>query len=127
MAKEHRILLADDDEMVRAVMRTLLIYRGYHVEEAGDGDEAVQKYSLSPNDIDLVMMDLNMPTLGGQEALRQLQRLNPEVKAVLISGRADADAAAHAQPAVRYLQKPFVNEELLQLVRDMLTPPAQPA
>jgi CheY-like chemotaxis protein len=123
MGRKHRILVADDDEMVRGVVRTLLIYRGYQVEEAEDGQQAVEKYSLSPNDIDLVMMDLNMPTLSGQEALSELRRVNPEVKAVLISGRADAEVAAGRSPSVRYLQKPFVNDELIQLVREMLSPP----
>ena len=127
MGRKHRILVADDDEMVRAVMRTLLMFRGYQVEEAVDGKEAIQKYSQSPTQIDLVMMDLNMPSLSGQEALSELRRLNPEVKAVLLSGGAYCQEVAGNNPSVRYLQKPFVNEELVELVGDMLTSPPYPA
>jgi CheY-like chemotaxis protein len=120
MGRKHRILVADDDEMVRTVMRTLLMYRGYQVEEAVDGQEAVQKYTRAPNQIDLVMMDLNMPTLSGQEALQELQRLNPQIKAVLLSGRLVDNEYSGQDSTVRYLQKPFVNDELLQLVSELL-------
>jgi len=118
MSRKHTILVADDDDMVRSVMRTLLKFQGYHVEEAVNGRDALQKYQQNPSGFDLVMMDLNMPALGGREALQELQRLNPDIKAVLLTGGAD-DPGARG-PAVRFLQKPFENTELFQLVGEML-------
>ena len=120
MSRQHTILVADDDDMVRLVMRTLLKHQGYQVEEAVNGLEALEKCRENPAGIDLVMMDLNMPTLGGLEALNELQRLYPDIKAVLLSGGAD-DPVGRGE-TVRFLQKPFEYKELFRLVGEMLPP-----
>jgi CheY-like chemotaxis protein len=121
MARKQRILVADDDDMVRMVMRAVLAYQGYHIEEAIDGMDAVEKYTQSPESIDLVMMDVNMPSMGGNDALSRLQELNPAVKAVLLSGGVQLGENVDGASSVRYLQKPFANDELVRLVGEMLS------
>jgi CheY-like chemotaxis protein len=122
MARKQRILVADDDEMVRMVMRAVLAYQGYQVEEAVDGAEALHKYHEASEPIDLVMMDLNMPVMNGKDALHHLLQVNPGVKAVLLTGGLVQDGPAFAKEQVRYLQKPFLNDELVRLVGEMLPP-----
>lgn len=122
MAKKQRILVADDDEMVRLVLRSVLAFQGYQIEEAVDGRDAVEKYRRAPESIDLVMMDVNMPEMGGRDALEELQQLNPGVKAVILSGGVQLGNAGEWGQPVRYLQKPFANDELVRVVGEMLSP-----
>ena len=120
MARTHRILVADDDAMVRMVMRTVLAYQGHQVEEAADGQEAVEKFALQPDRLDLVMLDQNMPGMSGSETLAKLRRLNPDLKAVLLSGGVFEGGATDENKYTRYLPKPFVNEELIEIVGSLL-------
>ena len=92
------------------------------MEEAEDGEEAIRKYEQNPDSIDLVMMDLNMPVLNGREALSRLLAIDPAMKAVLLTGGVHLEEDASPMNQVRYLQKPFVNDELVRVVNEMLTP-----
>ena len=103
-------------------MRAVLAYQGYLIEEAVDGEDAVQKYRDAGEGIDLVMMDMNMPKMSGKDALFALRQVNPNLKAFLLSGGLPDQHWAD-QKQVRFLQKPFVNEELIQAVSDMLKEP----
>ena len=69
VARTARILLADDEEMVRKAIRLILAFSGYQIVEAIDGEDAVKKYLDASPPFDLVMMDLDMPRLNGAEAL----------------------------------------------------------
>jgi two-component system response regulator MprA len=120
MGHTHRILVADDDAMVRMGMRTVLAYQGHFVEEAADGHEAVEKFALQSDRLDLVMLDQNMPGMSGSETLAQLRRLNPSLKAVLLSGGVFEREEAEENDHTRYLPKPFVNEELIEIVGSLL-------
>jgi response regulator NasT len=122
MARQHKILVADDDAMVRMVMRAVLAYKGYQVEEAGDGEEAIRKYEEACHSIDLVMMDLNMPVLNGRDALSRLLEFDPAMKAVLLTGGVQQEEDLSPMGQVRYMQKPFVNDELVRVVGEMLSP-----
>src|SRR5713101_4876016 len=85
-AQAERILLADDEEMVRKAIRLVLSFSGYQIVEAVDGEDAVQKYLEASPPFDLVLMDLDMPRLNGAEALARIRRHDPEAKAILLSG-----------------------------------------
>lgn len=116
----ERILVVDDEEMVRMVIKAVLAYRGYQVTEARDGEEAVQLYSANPGGFDLVVLDLHMPRLSGHEALLRIRAVNPNARAVMLSGGIhDLDTTSGLDP-IAFLQKPFENQELLQLIREML-------
>lgn len=118
----ERILVVDDEEAVRMVIRAVLSYRGYHVAEAGDGEEAVRQYADAPVPFDLVLMDLHMPRLSGRDALLRIRAQHPEAKAMLLSGGLqDPESEAVLEiEGVRFLQKPFDNEQLAAAVREAL-------
>jgi CheY-like chemotaxis protein len=111
-----RILLVDDEEMVRKAIRLILTYGGYHIVEAVDGEEAVQKYLEASPPFDLVLMDLDMPRLNGPEAIARIRRHDPEAKAILLSG----GVRLGGQERMAFLQKPFEVQQLIGLVRETL-------
>src|SRR5689334_21445535 len=85
-ANAGRILLADDEEMVRKAIRQILSFGGYTITEAVDGEDAVQKYIDASPPFDLVLIDIDMPRLGGAEAITRIRRHDPRAKAILLSG-----------------------------------------
>lgn len=122
MAGAKRILVVDDEELVRGVMRTVLAAAGFEVVEAAGGEEAIQKYSQSSPKFDLVLLDQQMPRMSGPETLAHLRQRDPLVKAVLLSGGLPDNEVekALAGARLRFLLKPFVNQELVGVVRQAL-------
>src|SRR5207247_4395073 len=85
--KERRTVLAVDDEStVLALARDILEMHGYRVLTARNGEEALRLYRNRAAEIDLVLLDLTMPVMGGYECFRQMQRVNPHVRVVISSG-----------------------------------------
>jgi len=115
-ANSERILLADDEEMVRKTIRMILAFSGYQVVEAVDGEDAVRKYIDTSPPFDLVLMDYDMPRLSGAEALTRIRRHDPMAKVILLSG------GVHfaEMEKVMFLPKPFDNQELIGLIRQTL-------
>jgi PAS domain S-box-containing protein len=115
MPRGHEaLLLVEDDAAVRELVARVLRNQGYTVLEANDGEEALQ---MSHTEVALLLTDVIMPRLGGQELARQLMRTVPTLRVLYISGYADTD-----QPLVEgaFLQKPFTPEELARRVREVL-------
>ena len=113
------ILVIDDVKFVRDLLRQFLTKAGHEVSEADDGMTAAALYSDRPPD--LVICDLVMPNKDGLETLRELRRLNPKAKVIMISGgvpenNAENIAAARELGAVAFLPKPFSRAKLLEVV-----------
>lgn len=112
-----RILAVDDDELVRGVLLGLLQALGHEATAAWTGEEALTKLEAGL-EIDLVVLDLNMPGLGGAGTLPRLRALRPGVPVLLSTGRADQTAlnlvAAH--PNVTLLPKPFSMQDLKRVL-----------
>jgi len=120
-----RILLIDDDDDFRNMLRTALEQDGYVVEEARNGHEGSQCYRTAP--ADLVILDLLMPQQEGLETIQTLRQEFPEVKIIAISGgtgRLNFLPLARRFGALRTLQKPFTLQQLHDAVREILQPPA---
>ncbi|HEX9691702.1 MAG TPA: PAS domain S-box protein [Gemmatimonadales bacterium] len=116
------ILLAEDDDSVRAPTATILRRQGYTVLEAANGREAMALVETHQGPIDLILTDVVMPELGGVSMVEQLRPLRPEVKVLYISGYTD-DAIARQgllRPGAHYLEKPFTPVALLRRVRQVL-------
>lgn len=113
------ILVVDDEPQIRRVMRTTLASNGYVIAEACSGEEALEKMqSARP---DLVLLDVNMPGIGGFEACREIRR-HSEVPIIMLtvrSGEKDKVLALDAG-ADDYVTKPFGIEELLARIRAAL-------
>jgi two-component system cell cycle sensor histidine kinase/response regulator CckA len=120
-----RVLLADDEEDVRGVVRAMLETLGYEVIEARDGFEAVEIFRRRAAEIDLVILDLVMPRLTGEAALGQIRRIAPEVPAILVSGYDEGERVREIVAAGfgGFLQKPFRRQDLGKKVRELLGVP----
>jgi CheY-like chemotaxis protein len=117
----QQILVADDDSMVRALVSAALRREGMLVVEAGDGEEAVSRLMEEPGAFGLVLLDLHMPRLGGQDALERLRAVKPALKAIFLTGSVAVDPPeTRADADVVRLQKPFVIADLLSAVRESL-------
>ncbi|HEV2231763.1 MAG TPA: response regulator, partial [Terriglobia bacterium] len=114
-----RILLVDDDAQIRRVMRTTLAARGYEVSDAHSGEEALEKVRTLK--FDLVLLDMNMPGMGGLEACRAL-RSGSDLAIVMLTVRnSEKDkVAALDAGADDYIVKPFSTPELLARIRAAL-------
>lgn len=118
---KERILVVDDEELVRMVTKAVLAYRGYQVTEAEDGEDAVQKFTAASAPFNLILMDLHMPRLNGYDALMKIRQHSPSARAILLSGGVhEPDNILGSLEGVAFLQKPFENQELVRLVRGML-------
>jgi nitrogen-specific signal transduction histidine kinase/CheY-like chemotaxis protein len=116
------ILLVEDQPEVRAIARTILTRHGYAVIEAEGGPQALDLVRATLEPIHLLLTDVVMPVLGGQELAQQLLPLRPELKVLFASGYTD-DALVQQgvlQPGAELIQKPFTRESLLQKVRLVL-------
>jgi PAS domain S-box-containing protein len=116
------VLLADDEETVRAVSRRLLERLGLDVLTAEDGQAAVAIYGERQADIDMVLLDLTMPRMNGEEAFRELRRLNPGVRVILASGYSEKDIAGRfaGKGLAGCLQKPYTLDKLRSLLSSLL-------
>jgi two-component system cell cycle sensor histidine kinase/response regulator CckA len=118
----ERILVVDDEELVRMVIRAVLAYRGYQVFEAVNGEDAIEKVFAADPPFDLILMDLHMPSMNGRDALLEIRRRAPGTRAILLSGgvgEKDRDTVLELK-GVEFLHKPFENHELACLVRQTL-------
>lgn len=117
-----RILLVDDEEVVRATSAELLRHMGYDVVTASDGQEAVEYYRQFGCRIDLVIVDLIMPRLGGGDCFGALKALNPNVKAILSTGYGLNDTVQQLldEGMAGFLQKPYQIRELSEVIARVL-------
>ena len=109
------ILLADDDDSVRSLIKTLLERAGYKVIEACDGQDAVEKFVEKHEEIHLLVLDMKMPRKSGKDAYDDISKLKPGIKALFVSGYA-GDVINHTD----ILAKPFETRALLSRLTGML-------
>jgi CheY-like chemotaxis protein len=121
------LLLVEDDDSVRELVRNVLRENGYRVLEASRGEEALELSELYAGRIDLLVTDVVMPQMNGRELARRLVSLRPQVKVLYISGYADNAVwyPGGLDAGGAFLQKPFTPETLTRKVREVLGGPYQ--
>jgi PAS domain S-box-containing protein len=119
VASGGTILVVDDEAAVRDVARLLLESLGFQTLLASDGIEALAVYGKHRAQIVSVLMDLTMPTLDGEETFRELRRIDPGVRVLLMSGYNEQDAIARfvGKGVAGFIQKPFTLADLTQRLR----------
>lgn len=116
------ILLVEDEPSVRTLARRALMNQGYRVIEAADGREALDVVARSPLSPDLILTDVVMPELGGQELVHQLVALYPGLRIVYMTGYTESEKLLPVEPDASYsfLHKPFSPESLALTIREAL-------
>ncbi len=116
------VLVVDDEEQVRDVTRRMLESRGFSVLTARDGIEALEVFRERADEVDLVLLDLTMPRMGGEETFRRLAELRPGVKTILSSGYGEHDVAERLgrRGLADFIQKPYRPGDLFDKVRRAL-------
>jgi two-component system cell cycle sensor histidine kinase/response regulator CckA len=119
------VLLVEDEDSVRQLVRETLESRGYRVLESANGQAALALAASHPEPIHLVITDVVMPGLNGHELIQQLRAARPGIKTLYLSGYAqDAFSGSTAAEAQKtFLQKPFTLQSLARKVREVLGPP----
>jgi len=121
LAGSGTVLVVDDEEVVRRTASHALERYGYRTLLAGDGHEAIEIYQREPG-ISLVLLDLTMPVMSGEEALRGLQTINPGVRVLLTSGYNEVEAVQRfaGKGLAGFIQKPYTAAALAERVKEVM-------
>ena len=117
-----RVLIVDDEEVVRRVVKSMLERHGYKALLAEDGLQAVEILEQMRDEIALIILDLTMPVMNGEEALRRLKLINPDVPILLSSGYNEMEAIQRfaGKGLAGFIQKPYTSARLAEKLRSLL-------
>jgi PAS domain S-box-containing protein len=112
------LLVVDDDESVLELAQLVLEAAGHRVITAAGGRDGIERYRAHAREIDVVLLDLGMPDADGEEVLRELQRLRPDVRVIIATGYAAGQASerVRARGVTGFVRKPYEPEALLDQV-----------
>jgi PAS domain S-box-containing protein len=121
------ILVVDDEEIVRRTATHMLKQHGYSVVLAANGKEAVDVFRERASEIILVLLDFTMPIMSGEETLRHLQSIQPNVKVLLSSGYNEIEAVQRfaSRGLAGFIQKPYTTRQLAEKIKEVLDANAQ--
>ncbi len=116
------ILIVEDEELLRELLKSVLEERGYHVLTAGDGVEGLEVYKQHVKEIALVLSDMGLPRLGGWEMFQKMREIHPGVAAILASGYFDPNLKMDMLKAgaMDFIQKPYVAEDIHRRIREII-------
>ena len=116
------ILVVEDEERARNFLQAVLMKSGYKVILASDGTEGVLRFTAYRNEIRLVLLDMGLPGLSGEEVLSMIHALESKTKIIAVSGLINLEARTAVMEigASDYLQKPYLSDELLIKLHEIL-------
>ncbi len=116
------ILIVDDEAAIREVTQDILESCGYRVLTAEDGEKAVKVFQKHAQEIDLVLLDIVMPKMGGEETFAKLREISPDVRVLLSSGYSQNEKAQQLlqEGALEFIQKPYQAKNLLSRIESIL-------
>jgi CheY-like chemotaxis protein len=116
------ILVIEDEDLLRSMLHSLLQMNGYEVLLAKDGAEAVAIYQSEHQRIALVLTDMGLPRISGEDVFRKLRAINPDVNVVLASGFIEPDLKTELLRAGArgFIQKPYTPQAILRTIREVL-------
>jgi two-component system cell cycle sensor histidine kinase/response regulator CckA len=120
---QKTVLIVDDEAAVRSVARNTLQRRGYRTIEAADGREALEVYRQFAGEVSLVLLDLTMPYMNGEEVLRELKMITPSIKVLLSSGFNEVEAVQRftGKGLAGFLQKPYSAAVLAETISRVIS------
>jgi CheY-like chemotaxis protein len=116
------VLVIDDEEVVRNVTKRMLARIGYNPLLAEDGPTGIETYKQNQSDIVCVLLDMTMPRMSGEETLRHLKQINPEVRVLLMSGYSEQEASNrfNGKGVDAFMQKPYTPQDLQEKLQQVL-------
>lgn len=116
------ILIVDDEPAIREAAGEMLAYHGYNILLAETGESALEIFSARMDAIDLVLMDISMPGMGGYQCMREMLKAKPTAKIIIASGYATTDHAREASElgAAGFIGKPYRIADIIATVRGVL-------
>lgn len=116
------VLIVDDEEAIREVVRDILELSGIETILAANGQEAIELFTQHHDRIRVILLDLRMPIMSGTETYHRLRELDPHVRVILSSGYDDKVSSLNFQvdDAVYFLRKPYAMDALLSCIQDAL-------
>ena len=121
-APSGKILLVEDEALVRLFTSRILKVCGYEVIEAESGEDALEKINGSETEIDLLLTDVVMPKISSGELATRLKQGHPDLKVIYMSGYNDDEVMRHgvSQSEASFLQKPFTRDVLVQRIQEQM-------
>lgn len=119
-AATQKVLIVDDEKQVRTITELMLTQFGFEVLCASDGHEALEVLDARFEEVGLVLMDLSMPKMSGEETFRRMRQARSDVQVVYTSGYDESEVKGPRDGVVGFLKKPFELEALLSTVRGAL-------
>jgi CheY-like chemotaxis protein len=118
------VLVVEDEDMLRLPVTRMLRRKGFSVMEATDGPSAVKLYRAHHNGIDVVLLDMTLPGMGGREVLAELRRTCPDVSVILTTAYSQEDAFLNVNvpEALGFVRKPYELGNLIQILRAACRP-----
>ncbi len=118
------ILVVDDEPLVLALARSALERAGYHVFAAGSGLEALEVLNRSAKDINLVILDVTMPGMSGEETFKRMKAIQPNIPVILSTGHSEIETANRfaGSGLAGFLQKPYTASQLAEKIRSAMQP-----
>ena len=116
------VLVIDDEEVVRNVTKRMLARIGYTPLMAEDGPAGIEVYKQNRSEIVCVLLDMTMPKMSGEETLRNLRQVNPEIRVLLMSGYSEQEASSRfsGKGVNAFMQKPYTPQDLQEKIREVL-------
>lgn len=115
-----RVLVVDDERVVRRALQRILERDGHVVSLAECGQEAIDLYADRWKDLDVVVLDVMMPDVDGREVLQRMRQVNPGVRAILSSGFTVESDPSLSVPGTWLLQKPYTPDQVRAALSDAL-------
>ncbi len=118
----ERIMVVDDEYDIRAVIQEFLTSCGYRVQVFENGVQAFESFENDPTGVDLVITDMTMPQMTGEELARRVLTLRPDLPVILCTGYSEVMTEGRAQELgiAKYVQKPLSNKDLAGIIREIL-------
>lgn len=116
------VLIVEDEESLRDLLRLILEGNGVKVLQASDGIEAVEIFTAYQDEIGIVLSDIGLPRLGGWDAFLQMKEINPDLIGVLASGFFNPEVKAEIikSGARDFIQKPYNSMQIITMIRSLL-------
>jgi len=116
------ILVVEDEELLLELVQSLLESKGYNVLTAKDGVVGIEMYQTHQKEIAVVLSDMGLPLLSGQDVIKRIREINPEAKVIMASGFVDPETKSemYKAGAKRFIQKPYASDEVLRKIREVI-------